>query len=122
MSLSFPTAATLAAALVVSAPAGAQATQPGSFGGSLPSQSSAASSPAESAQCELRVWPTQNYLGFNSGLLSGFGPLGALADMAARLLADWGQPRSWIDEQSELTATGLASSRITRPCARVAYL
>ncbi|WP_164118664.1 hypothetical protein [Sphingorhabdus sp. Alg239-R122] len=37
----------------------------------------------EAAQCELHVWPSYNYLGFNSGLLSGFGPIGALADMEA---------------------------------------
>ena len=38
---------------------------------------------AESQQCELRVWPTQNYIGINTGLLSGFGAIGALADIAA---------------------------------------
>ncbi len=38
--------------------------------------------PAEEAPCELHVWPTNNYLGFNSGLLVGFGVVGALADMA----------------------------------------
>ena len=34
-------------------------------------------------QCELHVFPTENYLGFNSGLLSGFGFVGAVADIAA---------------------------------------
>lgn len=38
---------------------------------------------AVAAQCELHVWPTENYLGINTGLLSGFGVLGAVADMAA---------------------------------------
>jgi len=33
--------------------------------------------------CELHVFPTQNYVGFNSGLLSGLGPVGAVADMSA---------------------------------------
>ncbi len=33
--------------------------------------------------CELHVWPTHNYLGFNAGLLSGFGLVGMLADDAA---------------------------------------
>lgn len=33
--------------------------------------------------CELHVWPTDNYLGVNMGLLSGFGLVGALADQAA---------------------------------------
>ncbi|MGL5839340.1 MAG: hypothetical protein ACRCY3_12650 [Sphingorhabdus sp.] len=35
---------------------------------------------AKAEQCELRVWPTENYLGVNMGLLSGFGILGAVAD------------------------------------------
>ncbi len=35
------------------------------------------------AQCELHVWPTENYIGINTGLLSGFGIVGALADTAA---------------------------------------
>ncbi|MEZ5709977.1 MAG: hypothetical protein R3E02_11385 [Blastomonas sp.] len=34
-------------------------------------------------KCELHVWPTENYIGVNTGLLSGFGLAGALADMAA---------------------------------------
>lgn len=33
--------------------------------------------------CELHVWPTENYLGLNTGLLSGFGVVGALADLSA---------------------------------------
>lgn len=37
----------------------------------------------ETAACELHVFPTENYIGFNSGLLSGFGALGAVADMAS---------------------------------------
>lgn len=47
----------------------------------------AVSAPAPAApqqpQCELHVWPTENYLGMNSGLLSGFGIIGAIADQAA---------------------------------------
>ena len=43
----------------------------------------AATSAAPPELCELHVWPTQNYLGINTGLLSGFGLVGALADMAA---------------------------------------
>lgn len=35
-----------------------------------------------SQECELHIWPTENYIGVNSGLLSGFGALGAVADMA----------------------------------------
>jgi hypothetical protein len=41
--------------------------------------------PVAAAQpvCELHVWPTHNYIGINMGLLSGFGAVGAVADMAA---------------------------------------
>ncbi|HEX7783902.1 MAG TPA: hypothetical protein VF509_13920 [Sphingobium sp.] len=35
------------------------------------------------AQCELHVFPTENYLGFNSGLLIGFGAIGAAIDSAS---------------------------------------
>lgn len=37
---------------------------------------------APAPECELHVWPTENYLGVNMGLLSGFGLVGALADQA----------------------------------------
>lgn len=37
---------------------------------------------AVEAQCELHVWPTDNYLGIKMGLFSGFGLVGALADQA----------------------------------------
>jgi hypothetical protein len=33
--------------------------------------------------CELHIWPTENYIGINTGLLSGFGLVGALADQGA---------------------------------------
>ena len=40
--------------------------------------------PAAAAEpCELHVWPTENYIGINTGLLSGFGLVGAIADVAA---------------------------------------
>lgn len=39
--------------------------------------------PAGTEACELHVFPTENYIGFNSGLLTGFGPVGAVADMEA---------------------------------------
>jgi hypothetical protein len=38
---------------------------------------------ADGSQCELHIWPTHNYLGINIGLLSGFGPIGVVADMEA---------------------------------------
>jgi hypothetical protein len=58
-----------------------------SSGGGAYAQDSINAAPATSSaspeQCELHVWPTQNYIGINTGLLSGFGPVGALADVAA---------------------------------------
>lgn len=39
--------------------------------------------PAVEAKCELHVWPTHNYIGINMGLLSGFGIVGAVADVEA---------------------------------------
>jgi len=33
--------------------------------------------------CELHVFPTENYIGFNSGLLSGLGLVGAVVDVDA---------------------------------------
>lgn len=44
----------------------------------------AAAVPTEgTAKCELHVWPTENYIGIQMGLLSGFGIVGAVADAAA---------------------------------------
>lgn len=66
------------------------------------------------AGCELHVWPTENYLGFNSGLLSGFGLVGVVADMEAHkgrvatvkdLMADYVGPEVQVDE---LKKVGLA--------------
>lgn len=37
---------------------------------------------AGEAQCELHVWPTENYLGVKMGLFSGFGLVGAVIDQA----------------------------------------
>jgi hypothetical protein len=37
---------------------------------------------APEPSCELHVFPTENYIGFNSGLLSGFGIVGAVADQS----------------------------------------
>ncbi|MDF8334041.1 hypothetical protein [Novosphingobium cyanobacteriorum] len=46
-------------------------------------QDAAAAPAADAPGCELHVFPTENYIGFNSGLLSGLGPIGAVADMDA---------------------------------------
>lgn len=42
-----------------------------------------AGAPAASGECELHIWPTENYIGVNTGLLSGFGIVGVLADTSA---------------------------------------
>lgn len=71
-------AATLAA-LFVAVPAAAQdapAAAP------QPTAVTPAPAPAD-AGCELHVWPTENYIGINTGLLSGFGLVGAVADLRA---------------------------------------
>ena len=46
-------------------------------------QDAAAPAPTAGNGCELHVWPTENYIGINTGLLSGFGLVGAVADIAA---------------------------------------
>jgi hypothetical protein len=44
----------------------------------------AAAAPTDdTAKCELHIWPTENYIGIQTGLLSGFGAVGAVADLAA---------------------------------------
>jgi len=49
----------------------------------VPAQAQGAGASRSSKDCELHVWPTENYIGINTGLLSGFGIVGALADTAA---------------------------------------
>lgn len=97
----------------VPAPATRSATAPAPAA----AQTGAAPAPAAStSQCELHVWPTNNYIGMNSGLLSGFGPLGAVADMAAHkdrvqtvkdLMRDYLGPDIQMEE---LNRVGLLSS------------
>ena len=76
-----------------------------------PAATPAAAVPADKAACELHVWPTQTYLGINSGLLSGFGALGALADSAAHTnrvrttkeyMADYLGPDHQLEELNKL--------------------
>lgn len=51
---------------------------------SSPTEVTATGTGAEAeSTCELHVFPTENYIGFNSGLLSGFGMVGAVADQEA---------------------------------------
>ena len=77
MKIKLLSAAASAVVLFVVAPASAQEAP-------ATATTAAAATTADAAlPCELHVWPTHNYLGMNSGLLSGFGALGAVADMAA---------------------------------------
>jgi hypothetical protein len=82
------------------------------------------SPPPTGSGCELHVWPTENYLGFNSGLLSGFGLIGAVADQAAHqgrvksvkeLMADYLGPDIQIEELNKIglnQTLGLTDYRI----------
>lgn len=63
--------AIVAAVSLVTAPA---------FGQDNAAPAANAPTAAPAPECELHVWPTENYLGVNMGLLSGFGLVGALAD------------------------------------------
>jgi hypothetical protein len=62
-----------AAAGLITAPAAAQ---------DMPAAAPAVAASVQPT-CELHVWPTENYLGINMGLLSGFGIVGAVADVEA---------------------------------------
>jgi hypothetical protein len=62
-----------------------QASQAMAQDGAPAPQAGTTATPAADASapvCELHVFPTENYLGFNSGLLSGFGIVGAVADQS----------------------------------------
>ena len=71
-----------------------------------------AAAPVDDATtCELHVWPTHNYIGINTGLLSGFGLVGALADVAAHdgrvktvkdLMADYLGPDIQMEELNKI--------------------
>lgn len=63
------------------------------------------------AACELHVWTTENYMGMNSGLLSGFGALGSLADYEAHkgkvqtvkdLMRDYLGPDAQMEELNKI--------------------
>ncbi|GAB5487862.1 MAG: hypothetical protein Pars2KO_14320 [Parasphingorhabdus sp.] len=69
---------------------------------------------ADGSACELHVWPTENYIGIKMGLLSGFGVVGALADMEANkgkvttikdLMEDYLGPRVQMEELEKLAFT-----------------
>lgn len=51
--------------------------------GAAQAQDATPATPAAASNCELHIWPTENYIGINTGLLSGFGALGVVADIAA---------------------------------------
>lgn len=112
-------AACAGAVMVAAGSAGAQeSTVPAA---EAPSTSTAAvaptdvpATPATDSGCELHVWPTENYVGMNSGLLSGFAVLGALADQAAHknrvqtvkdLMRDYLGPDVQMDELNKIGIT-----------------
>ena len=100
------------AALVVASPAASEVAAP-----PAPLALPAIASPAaEVAPCELHVWPTENYLGLNTGFLVGLGPIGVLADVAGHanrvktvkdLMADYLGPAVQV---SELNRIGIANT------------
>ena len=65
---------------------------------------------APAADCELHVWPTENYIGINTGLLSGLGPLGAVADMSAHD----GRVRTVKDQMREYLGPDVQMAELTR--------
>lgn len=96
----------LALAAMPAAPATAQA-QAVSTAASTDARAIVGAEAGAGPECELHVWPTENYLGFNSGLLTGFGLVGAVADMEAHknriltvkeLMADYLGPRIQLEE------------------------
>ena len=102
--------ATLALGLSTSAMA-QDATPP-----AAPAAATASAPAAQGSGCELHVWPTDNYLGMNTGLLSGFGIVGALADMSVHenrvktvkdLMRDYLGPDIQMEELNKI---GLLSS------------
>lgn len=69
---------------------------------------------APARACELHVWPTENYIGINTGLLSGFGLVGAVADIAAHdgrvktvkdLMRDYLGPDVQLEELNKIGLT-----------------
>ena len=80
---------------------------------SLPAVAQEVSPPA-TQECELHVWPTENYLGLNTGLLSGFGIVGAVADLSAHegrvktvkdLMRDYLGPDVQLEELNKIGLT-----------------
>ena len=74
--------AAFAALALLASPLAAQTTEAPAEAAPAAAEAAPAPAPAPApvSECELRVWPTENYLGVNMGLLSGFGILGAVAD------------------------------------------
>lgn len=74
--------------------------------------------------CELHVWPTETYIGINMGLLSGFGIVGAVADVAVHekkvatvkdLMKEWLGPEIQMEELDKLDykqKLGLAAHQV----------
>jgi hypothetical protein len=108
-------------ALFFAAPVEAQAqaapqavAEPPALPAQAPNQPVTQPAAAPEPRCELHVWPTHNYLGLNMGLLSGFGVVGVLADMAAHegrvktvkdLMADYLGPDIQMAELNKIGIT-----------------
>lgn len=83
----------------------------------------AEAAPAPAPECELHVWPTENYLGVKMGLFSGFGLVGAMIDQAGHakgvktvkdLMREYLGPEVQLDELQKLdymTKLGLDTSK-----------
>ena len=106
MELGWTAAASLLAVACLALPAAAQDT----------AEIGAVPAATVDAQCELHVWPTENYIGIQMGLLSGFGVIGAVADVAAHdgrvktvkdLMRDYLGPEV---QMSELDRIGITST------------
>ena len=111
MNLTSLMAAASAAALVSGAPAIAAQNASGAGAAQVQGAAPGAQPATGAATCELHVWPTENYIGINTGLLSGFGMVGALADMAAHkgkvktvkdLMAEYLGPDVQMEELNKL--------------------
>lgn len=78
---------------------------------SVPAKAQDVTTATPANACELHIWPTENYIGINTGLLSGFGFVGAIADVAAHkgrvktvkdLMRDYLGPDVQIEELNKI--------------------
>ena len=85
----------------------APAAQPAAAQASPAAAPAAVAIAAPQTQCELHVWPAERFSSMTTGLLSGFGALGAIADASAHANRDKSnrtQMASALDPQGQLDA------------------